>query len=333
MWNTTANWPCKNLDDAPKLWNQRMCLEPVSKNLRGELHLLKNERQECETPPCVTLKTDHALKLEIFSHDPCDSEVGQRLDGVFVVRELVHAFNEPTAESRGIHTGAFTWSTGSIEIVGEMSGMTNVGTHREPVFDPCQECHDPGYMEGRLCGRIVKAEDKRLVGCLVTAVYRLRFDHSVEFQDTAVQGTLEGAVVCPCEGKGKCIDFTSFDESKNPNPWMLDGCEFFVADASGAPAGNAEITSIGGTVNGLNAGHELRIQLASPASAVSITLINFSTPSQVLAFSTGGVLVGAATMTVSGTPETLTLAGADIATVVVRSPQNETLVLEFCVEA
>ena len=114
-------------------------------------------------------------------------------------------------------------------------------------------------MEGRLCGQIVKAEDKRLVGCLVTAVYRLRFDHSVEFQDTEVQGTLEGAVVCPCEGKGKCIDFTSFDESKNPNPWMLDGCEFFVADASGAPAGNAEITSIGGTVNGLNAGHELRI--------------------------------------------------------------------------
>jgi hypothetical protein len=188
-------------------------------------------------------------------------------------------------------------------------------------------------MEGRLCGRIVKAKDERLVGCLVTAVYRFRFDHSAEFVDTEVHGTLEGVVVCPCCGKGKCIDFTGFNEGKNPNPWTLDGCEFLVSDSAGSAAPNTEITTVGGTVSGLNAGHELRIALDSPASEVSITLINFSTPSQVLVYNSASALVGAATMTVSGTPETLTFTAPDIALVAVRSPENETLVLEFCAES
>jgi hypothetical protein len=33
------------LEDARELWERRVCLEPVSKNLRGELKLLDRERQ------------------------------------------------------------------------------------------------------------------------------------------------------------------------------------------------------------------------------------------------------------------------------------------------
>lgn len=320
--------PCGYLDDARRLWTTKMCLEPVSKNLHGELRLLDRERQECEEPKCLTLKTDHFLRLRVESNEPCDSDLGKRLDGMLGVRRLVHALHDGTGMGRGPHTGEFVWVGNGFQIQGEMSGMTNVGTHREPAFDPCQECHAPGFMEGRLCGVIRRAENEALVGCRVTAVYRIRFDPSEGFQDTDVRGTLEGVVVCTCE-EGKCLDFSQFSEGSHSNPWEIDGCVFAVSDYAGAPTASVDVTTMGG-YTGLNAGFQTKIVFPDPVDEVTITLVNFSTPANATAFDTLTNVIDSASMSMAGVPETLQLTGPGIKTVLVRSPQNETVILEVC---
>jgi hypothetical protein len=316
------------LDDARDLWKRKVCLSPVSKNLRGELRLLERERQDCEELRCRTLKTDHLLRVDVQAHEPCDSKVGGLLDGELYVRRLVTALADGTGLGRGLHTGEFRWVGAGATVEGDLSGMTNVGTHREPVFDPCQPCHAPGYMEGRLCGRIVKAKDKRLLGCSVTAAYRIRFDPSEGFQSSGVEGTLEGLVVCPCD-KGGCLDFTGFTQGSYPNPWSIGGHLFDVGDPSGATLPSADVTSWGGHT-GLNAGWDTKITLGAPAGDVDITLVHFSAPATVTAYDATATAVDSATMTLSATPETLHLSGAGITTLVVTAPSNETLILEIC---
>ena len=319
------------LDDARELAKSRVCLEPVSKNAEGELRLVDREVEECSDPKCETLKTDHLLRLEVKSHKPCDSKVGKLLDGVFYVRKLVSALSDGNGERRGIHAGEFRWNGNGVRIEGRMSGMTNVGTHRAPVFDECQKCNSPGYMEGRLCGRIVKARDEKLVGCEVTAVYRFRFDHSKGFQDTGIAGTIEGAVVCECGGGddgGGCLQLGGFPAGSHPNPWTIAGYEFHVFDWTGAPAATAEISGWG--FGGLNANYSTHIELPSATTAVDITLVHYSSPATVTAYNAAGVAVDSAIMTVSNVPETLHLSGAGITRLIVNAPQNETLILEIC---
>ncbi|MEL6983257.1 MAG: hypothetical protein AAFO29_12605 [Actinomycetota bacterium] len=188
--------PCGYLDEPKPLYRRPICLSAVSKNLSGDLHRLAGKRQDCDEPDCVTLKTVHALRVDVSSYD-CDSEVGKRLDGRFVVPNLVHAL-DTEGHGRGLHTGSFLWDGTGIEVEGEISGVTNLGTHRRPVFDDCQQCDERGVMEGRLCGRIVEADREELIGCRVVAAYRIRFDPSESFQDTGVTGVIEGMVVCPC---------------------------------------------------------------------------------------------------------------------------------------
>ncbi len=139
---------CRFIDDAKALYQRHMCLLPVSKNLRGRLHHCMSERQECHEPECVTYKTDHVLNLEALGFD-CDGDVSACLDGSFLVRNFVNALID-SGLGRGPHTGDFYWQGECMVVVGEMSGMTNVGTHREPVFDPCQQCDEKQVMEGRL---------------------------------------------------------------------------------------------------------------------------------------------------------------------------------------
>jgi hypothetical protein len=315
------------LEDPPQLWKQRVCLEAVSKNLRGDLRLLDRERQECGDR-CLTLKTDHMLKLEVSTHERCDSDVGRQLDGTLFVRRLITALADGRPEGRGLHTGAFRWVGAGVLVEGRMSGMTNVGTHRAPPFAECQVCDERGYMEGRLCGRILRSGDERLVGCTVTAAYRLRFDPG-EAGDSSVEGTLEGLVVCAC-GAGACLNLASFPAGAHANPWSVGGHTFAVSDHTGAPTASADVVTWGGST-GLNASYSTKIELAAPStSGVDITLVHFASPATVTAYDAAGTVVDAATMTVAGAPETLHLTGA-IATVVVAPPNNETLILEICV--
>lgn len=325
--STTTLQPC--LEDPRTLWEERVCLEPVSKDLRGELKLLDRERQECDEPRCLTLKTDHLLRVDLRSHEPCDSKLGQLLDGTLLVRRLITALADGTGQGRGLHAGDFRWFGDGFRIEGRLAGMTNVGTHREPAFRDCQQCHDPGYMEGRLCGRVVRAKEEHLVGCQVTAAYRLRFDPSEGFEDSGVEGTLEGLVVCRCGG-GACVELSTFPQGSHANPWTVPGYTFDVRDHTGTPTPTVDVQSMGGAEVGVNVSYETKIELATPTtSGLDITLVHYASPAVVTAFDSSGAVVDSATMVISGTPETLHLSGA-IATLVVAAPNNETLILEIC---
>jgi hypothetical protein len=117
---------------------------------------------------------------------------------VFRVVDLVHVFDR-SGEGRGFHSGDFRWDFGRLPVFGRMSGITNAGTHHEPVME-CQRCNDPGFLQGRLCGTIARAEDDALRGAQIFANYAIRVDRiagdGIPGQD--VRGTIEGVLVRGC---------------------------------------------------------------------------------------------------------------------------------------
>jgi len=184
-------------DDPAAILKQRFCLSGLSKNLRGRLKLAEKDEQRCEEPACRTLKTVHVLKVDVRANRPCDSRLGQALSGTLVVERLVSAF-DTDGMHRGFHAGDFLWTGSGVKVAGRMSGMTNVGTHREPAFRACQRCDERGVMEGRLCGEVVSTENRALRGCQVVGAYRIRFDPGVGGGEGEVAGTFEGDLICPC---------------------------------------------------------------------------------------------------------------------------------------
>jgi hypothetical protein len=189
-------FPTGCLDEPSVLLKERLCVHNVSKDMRGDLDLNVSEHEKCAEPECLTLKTVHRFKVELRRHD-CDSNLGGLLDGTLVIERLVTAF-ERDGLQRGVHAGDFEWFTQGGLVRGRMSGITNAGTHREPVFDPCERCHQPGVLTGRLCGEVVEAQVGELRECKVVATYKVRFDPSEKGGDGGVYGTLEGMVICPC---------------------------------------------------------------------------------------------------------------------------------------
>jgi hypothetical protein len=185
------------LDEPPVLLTERVCVHDLSKDVRGELDLNDSELEKCVAPECRTLKTVHRLRVEVRGHD-CDSHLGKLLDGKLVVDRLVTAFEED-GHHRGIHAGDFRWESEGAVIAGRMSGVTNAGTHRAPVFEPgCERCAERGVLTGRLCGEVVEAHVGELRECKVVAIYKIRFDPSEDGGSGTVYGTLEGMVICPC---------------------------------------------------------------------------------------------------------------------------------------
>ena len=175
-----------------------VCLSELSKDLEGELRPVEAVRETCDQLHCVTLETVHQLDLKVFAH-VCDSETGKQLDGQLTSGQLVHKYKDGDGDRRGVHEGPFRWRGIGVLATGKLQGITNAGTHRPPAFDECQRCDDRGVMEGMLRGRIMRARDRRLVGCELRAAYRLRFDPSSDQGGSGgVRGTLEGAIVCAC---------------------------------------------------------------------------------------------------------------------------------------
>ena len=175
-----------------------LCLDELSKNAEGELTRLEAEPHECPEHDCRTLTAEHLLRLSLDRHD-CDSDVGVLFSGRLVSKDLTTVYAHGSGEQRGMHAGTFQWRSAAGIVVGRLSGMTNEGTHREPPFKACQVCNERGVMEGRLCGRLVRAREPRLADAQVFAAYRVRFDPSESGGSGAVQGTLEGVVVRTCE--------------------------------------------------------------------------------------------------------------------------------------
>ena len=177
-----------------------LCLNELSKDVEGQLSQPEGQRHVCPQDDCRTLTTDQDLEVTLRSHD-CDSDVGQLFDGRLRSLDLVTVYVDGDGNRRGMHTATFLWRSQAGIVQGTLSGLTNQGTHRAPAFEECQKCGETGVMEGRLCGRLVRATEPRLSGAEVVAAYRLRFDSSNEGALGGVRGTLEGLVVRACDPK------------------------------------------------------------------------------------------------------------------------------------
>ena len=186
---------CGDLDDPCTMLRRPVCLSSVSKDVEGEVGDPENERRGCRDPECVTLTGLQTLRLKVGTHQDCDRVL--ELDGEIEVRDLVQVF-DGDGTGRGFHSGSFRWESSVGLIFGQLSGITNAGTHRAPAFQECQRCADP-VMEGQLCGTVCRAREPRFADCMVFGAYRLRIEPSPEgLKRQGVRGTFEGVLVCPC---------------------------------------------------------------------------------------------------------------------------------------
>lgn len=303
-----------------------LCLDEVSKDLAGDLLLLDADRHVCRELDCKTLTAEHLLRLAVASH-ACDSELGKRFDGSISSRDLTTVFTDGSGLRRGMHTATFVWRTSVGIVQGRMSGMTNEGTHREPAFKGCQECREVGVMEGRLCGRLVRAADPRLVGAQVTAAYRFAFDANEKGGEGAVRGTLEGLVVRNCAPSKECVSFGVVGTDVNPRTVGQVSVE--TRDPNGPTAQTSVVTW--GATTGLHLWFSSTITFAQAVSRVEVTLVRFASPATATAFDGTGAVVASATMSVGQqVPETLVLTGSGITSVVVESPNDEILMTQLC---
>jgi hypothetical protein len=189
------------LDSSAYILDQTLCLYEISKDMReGSLRSALHEQESCLERRCETFKTIHQLDLELQA-GPCDSEQSRPHNGRLYSCDLTHALNprNGTSDGRGFHGGTFTWADQGFLASGTLSGITNAGTHRGPIFDPaCQRCDDVHFMEGRLCGIIRRSTDQSTLGCQVFGAYRLQFAQELTAPRNAVRGVLEGMIVCEC---------------------------------------------------------------------------------------------------------------------------------------
>ena len=189
--------PAQCLDDPGTILEKNSCLNAISKNLEGRLKLSSAKDQTCRVPECQTLKTVHKLVMAPSPNEPCDSKFAAPFAGKITVARLVTAFIK-NEKGRGFHAGDFEWAAPGLKVQGRMSGVTNVGTHRAPVFRECQRCDDIGVMEGRLCGQVVESKDASLGQCQIVAAYRIQFEPSDGGNLRFEGATLEGIISCLC---------------------------------------------------------------------------------------------------------------------------------------
>jgi hypothetical protein len=188
-------------DDPRYIRDERMCLSVVSKDVEGHLRPAEDgEVEECQQRDCKTLKIVRLLVLDLTSNPRCEQQPPSVPDGTLDSRDLTSAFMNADGRQRGFHGGHFRWRAPGLLVSGQLSGVTNAGTHRRP-FDPaCQDCYAPGFMEGRLCGLIRRAPNESLIGCNVIGIYKLRLpDPSDTGGGGVINGVIEGLVVCACD--------------------------------------------------------------------------------------------------------------------------------------
>jgi hypothetical protein len=307
------------------LLTSQLCLDELSKDVRGDLRLVGARRHECQEEDCLTLTVEHLLMLELASH-ACDSALGALLDGRLQSKDLVSVFSAGSGTRRGMHTGTFVWQSAAASIHGRLSGMTNEGTHREPAFSTCQRCDERGVMEGRLCGRIVRTTDQHLSGAQVFAAYRLRFDPGEDGGQSPVAGTIEGLVVRTCSGR-LCVTFDL--AGQNANPRSSGDLSVQTRDLNGPTMFTSVVTW--GSVTGLHLWHSSTLSFARAVSRVELTLVGFAVPATATAYDANGAVVATAVMTApQRVPETLVLSAPGIVSVVVDSPSDEVLMPRVC---
>ena len=187
------------LDDPATILQQSVCLAAISKDLKGVFGPPHAAVHQCTQPACRTMKIQQVLKFDVpGAGSPCDSPLARNLGGTLVIERLITACNVDGTH-RGFHAGDFVWSgVGGVTAHGRISGMTNEGTHRLPVFTDCQKCDARGVMEGRLCGAITAPNVPELNGAHVVAAYRIKFEPTANGPNGDTHATLEGVIISSC---------------------------------------------------------------------------------------------------------------------------------------
>jgi hypothetical protein len=180
--------------DLGKYYQDPICMYPVSKDFKGRFEVREQKPHQCSRPDCLTLSAFLTMESEVVAHRPCDSVACMWLDGKLTA-ELVFKYIQD-GEHRGYHVAKAKWGAAGGTLIGKMAGITNAGTHREPLMN-CERCDERGHMEGRLDAVVVDGEYK---GSRLLASYAIRFDPGLQAQNTAIIGTLEGVLIRPCEG-------------------------------------------------------------------------------------------------------------------------------------
>lgn len=126
-----------------------------------------------------------------------------------------------------------------------------------------------------------------------------------------------------------CTAFGSMPVGLGPNPRAGNQASFRVFQFNGAPAPNTRIQVIA-NIRGLDCGFRCEATLANPASSVTLALVHFAQPGVIQALNSSNQVVASANMGPAGQLQSYVLNGAGIRRVVIRCPQDETLLVRFC---
>ncbi|MFI6387136.1 hypothetical protein ACIBHY_31610 [Nonomuraea sp. NPDC050547] len=320
------------LDQPNEILVTSMCLDELSKDIRGELSRPTAVREPCRERDCVSLKSVHTLWLDLLSHLPCDSRLGAAFDGRMDVRNLTTVFVGGDGRRRGVHAGDFFWRAGATFVQGGLSGMTNVGTHRAPALDTVQTCDATGIMEGRLCGEIVRTRNPELRDARVFGTYCLSFEPSREGGQGAVTGTLEAVVIRDCPDRPdepECVEFPVLGAG-GPNPRVEGPFTIELRDFTGATAPDSAVVTWSG-ITGLNLNYSATVTCAAPAGQVELTLARFAQPATATAYDAAGNALSSAVMTApQGVTQTLALTGPGIVRIELTCPNDEIILSRLC---
>jgi|GEM_PF-591370 len=126
-----------------------------------------------------------------------------------------------------------------------------------------------------------------------------------------------------------CTAFGSMPVGLGPNPRPGTQASFRVFQFTGAPAPNTRIRTMA-SIRGLDCGFRCEATLASTASSVTLALVHFAQPGVIQALNASNQVVASTNMGPAGQLRSYVLNAAGIRRVVIRCPQDETLLVRFC---
>jgi hypothetical protein len=130
----------------------------------------------------------------------------------------------------------------------------------------------------------------------------------------------------------QCVELGDLKLGEHTNPLSTTLADVLVLGPGGTPHRRTRIKTIA-TYTGLDCGHESRVRLRRPASAVRLTLVTFASKLRIEALEEDGSLADAASVTRNGRPQSVTLTGKRLTGLRVHAPQNEAMLLSICVGA
>jgi hypothetical protein len=177
------------LSDSARLGGAPLAMWAISQLARGTFGVQRRALDHAAAWGQDSLVTEYSVALEFFANTECETVMNTELGGPLTGRIIVVNIDGKATE-RGVHAGSFTWGRQG-NIHGILSGISNAGTHRPPLYDAVR-FDQPGQFVGRLDGTF---EHPMLGRCVLTASYVIDLADPRDDTTTDVKGILEGVVM------------------------------------------------------------------------------------------------------------------------------------------